>query len=150
MQSIHKLLQKIFHSGDEKLKSEILRLRAENISLALDNAKLEKKVKNNISKIPVSGFDELSSEPSDTKERAEYVDQVSAFYLNIFRDKLRDVIAVTRHSLAQANNHLEYNLTREQYDYLLRGMESQCWAFDEWCQTLMGERVGDLEDNEEK
>jgi hypothetical protein len=92
-------------------------------------------------KIYVSGFDSLAHEPSDTKERLVYASQVTEFYEQILREKIRVSIAEIRESLAAVGpgHGLPPNMTRTEYDFLLRGMEAGLWKIHDWAIMLEAE-----------
>lgn len=92
-------------------------------------------------KIYVSGFDNLNHEPSDPKERIEYASRVSNFHDEVLREKLRVSIAEIREMLAAVGTGagLPLNMTRTEYDFLLRGMEAGMWKIHDWAVTLQGE-----------
>lgn len=91
--------------------------------------------------VPLVGFDSTSFEPTDTSARIGYLGQVDEFYEGILKDKLRGSIAEIRELLAGAviDRSLPQNMTREQYDFLLRGMEAGLWKINDWAITLQGE-----------
>lgn len=91
--------------------------------------------------IPISGFDDLSHEPTDEKERVQYAGRVSEFYDDILKDKIRTSIAEIREMIAAVgiSAGLPQNMTRSEYDYLLRGMEASLWKIHDWATILQGE-----------
>jgi hypothetical protein len=91
--------------------------------------------------IYVSGFDSLAHEPTDGKERLVYAGQVSSFYEEILREKIRVSISEIRESLAAVGTGLglPQNMTRTEYDFLLRGMEAGLWKIHDWATMLQGE-----------
>lgn len=125
-------------------------LRVNTLSNELAHAKerinslsrqLEEKTKNQSNLIFVSGFDDLSHEPTDAKERERYASEVSDFYERTLKAKIRTSIAEVRESLAALSIGvgLPQNMTREQYDFTLRGMEAGFWKIHEWATILQGE-----------
>jgi hypothetical protein len=92
-------------------------------------------------KIYVSGFDGVEPEPSDPKERRMYAGRVSSFYEEILREKIRVSIADIRQALAAVGTGfgLPQNMTRTEYDFLLRGMEAGLWKIHDWVVVLEGE-----------
>lgn len=92
-------------------------------------------------KIYVSGFDSTDHEPTDAKERLVYAGQVSSFYDEILREKIRVSIADIRQALAAVGTGfgLPQNMTRTEYDFLLRGMEAGLWKIHDWATLLQGE-----------
>lgn len=91
--------------------------------------------------LQVSGFDDLSHEPTDAKERMQYAARVSEFYEEILKNKIRTSIAEIRESLAAVGTGfgLPQNMTRTEYDFLLRGMEAGLWKIHDWATLLQGE-----------
>lgn len=100
----------------------------------------QKNEKNKIS-IPVSGFDDLMHEPSDTKERQQYAMRVSEFYDDILSQKIYTSISEIRQLLATVGVEvgLPQNMTRNEYDFFLRGMEAGLWKVHDWATILQGE-----------
>jgi len=131
----------------EVLGKQVLQLRANQA--ALQQALQDER--NKTRGIPlrlISGIDDTEVEPSDTKEREEYTAQVQLFYDNILDAKLRSSIARVRQQLAQVGGQGQYEMTREQFDHFLRGMEAMAWSLREWCETLSAERRAALQDKE--
>lgn len=104
---------------------------------ALGRENLEKQSK----LIFVAGFDDLSHEPTDTEARKKYAAQVSEFYEDVLKAKIRTSIAEIRESLAAVGTGvgLPQNMTRTEYDFLLRGMEAGLWKIHDWATLLQGE-----------
>ena len=91
--------------------------------------------------LQVAGFDDLSHEPTDAKERMQYAARVGEFYEEVLKDKIRTSIAEIRETLAAVGTGggLPQNMTRSEYDYLLRGMEAGLWKIHDWATILQGE-----------
>lgn len=127
---------------EAQLKATEARLRStevRNDMLEMQIAKLKKPI------IPVVGFDNIASEPQDTKQRLQYCADVKVFYDNILNSKIKNGVAETRHLLSNVNKDesMPANMSRAEYDMFVRGMEAGFWAINDWCIRLSGE----LEEN---
>lgn len=102
---------------------------------------LKEKTSRQTNKIFVSGFDDLSHEPTDTTAREQYAGRVGEFYDDILKAKISTSIAEIRHSLAAVGTEfvLPYTMTRSEYDYFLRGIEAGLWKINDWAVLLQGE-----------
>lgn len=142
------ILERLFQP-QKTIKNLEQQLKAEKLRSQLYKMNIEQSRKKDPITL-VAGFDSTEVEPQDAKERLEYCEQVFIFYENILKEKLRAQIAKIRQDLALIQGQEAYGLSRDQYDFLLRGMEAQCWALDEWCQLRAAERRSVLsEENKE-
>lgn len=99
----------------------------------------------------IAGFDSMDSEPTDEKARKDYVSEVDMFFESILGPKLKTVLGEVRADFGRVIPQHELDglgMTREQYDWYLRGMEGMAWKIHDWCMTLQGERRSMLQDNE--
>ena len=116
-----------------KAKLQLMKDHAENLEALYE--KIKKPV------VPVVGFDDISSEPQDTKQRLQYCADVKVFYDNILNSKIKNGVAETRHLLSNISKdaNMPENMTRSEYDMFVRGMEAGFWAINDWCIRLSGE-----------
>ena len=122
--------------------AEIKGYQIEIINLENERDNLYVKVqKNKKREVPVAGFDDLSAEPQDTKERRQYCADVQVFYDNILHSKIKNAVAETRHLLSNVNKdeNMPSNMSRSEYDFFVRGMEAGFWAINDWAVRLSGE-----------
>lgn len=100
--------------------------------------------------ILIAGFDDTECEPTDEKERKAYISEVDAFFESVLGPKLKVSIAEVRQQLGYLDSKAahELGLTREQYDYALRGMEAMAWKIHEWAVGLQAERRSNLQEEE--
>jgi len=97
--------------------------------------------------VPVAGFDDLSHEPIDAKERVAYAARVGSFHEDILRDKVRTSVAEIRELLASGSMVAGlHTMKRSEYDAFLRGMEAGLWKIHEWATTLQGELRNENQD----
>lgn len=91
--------------------------------------------------VPVAGFDDLSHEPIDSKERMRYAGSVSDFYDSILKVKIRTSVAEIRELLSNVGfiEGVPHNINRNQYDFFLRGMEAGLWKISQWAEMLQAE-----------
>lgn len=123
------------------LKAELIAVRKQLRDALIENAKIGK----DKMVIPVSGFDNLDIEPLDEKERLRYAGRVDEFYQDILRPKIQVQIAEIRRLIANVGyeSYIPPNISRDEYDHFLRGMEASLWGINDWATTLQGE----LKDN---
>jgi len=104
--------------------------------------------KNKREAIRVPGFDDMSHEPTDEKQRKEYAARVTEFNTDILKPKIKTSIAEVRELLSSVGyiSGMPPNMSREQYDFFLRGMEAMGWKIHDWAATLEAELRGKDED----
>lgn len=129
------------------LQTSELRRRLSERELELAHYKKQATIVTKQTAIPVAGFDDLSIEPTDEKQRKIYAARVDEFYEDIFKKKIYVSISEIREILSAIGylQHIPPNMNRDQYDFFLRGMEAFAWKIHDWATTLQGElRSGDI------
>jgi len=108
--------------------------------------RLQKQIEENIRlqsrMVPLAGFDDLSHEPTDTKARMQYAATVGEFYDSILKVKIRTSVAEVRELLSNVGfteGIPVANMSRDQYDFFLRGMEAGLWKIHEWATLIQAE-----------
>lgn len=143
-----KKIKSFFEAKPEDYTGSALLIRQLTTDLRAANERvreLERLIRENTEKqtnmIYVAGFDDLSHEPTDAAERKKYAAQVSEFYEDVLKAKIRTSIAEIREMLAAVGTGvgLPNNMTRSEYDFLLRGMEAGLWKIHDWAIILQGE-----------
>lgn len=120
--------------------NDYLELRAKRLDDGRHIAELEKRIEQYCRLVKVAGFDDLSHEPTGKKEREQYAGRVAEFHQDILGVKLRTSVAEIREMLAAVGRPPElHHMTREQYDFFLRGMEAGMWKIHDWATLLEGE-----------
>jgi len=130
-----------------KLTNDILRLRAE--IHAQDRELYDARAKATFlsrKSIPIAGFDELYPEPFDPKERRKYAANVAEFHEEVLKTKIRMSVGEIRGLLANVGAMPGFSegfptgvVTRDQYDFFLRGMEAGLWKINDWAESLSAE-----------
>lgn len=113
----------------------------------LNVLRLEKAIGVKKNTVLVAGFDDLTTEPTDEKERKIYAARVDEFYEDILKKKVRVSVAEIREILSAIGylQNIPNNMKRDQYDFFLRGMEAFAWKIHEWATILQGDaRSGDI------
>ena len=129
------------------IQTSELRKRIGEYEVELSHLKKQVTIVGKQTTIPVAGFDDLSIEPTDEKQRKIYAARVDEFYEDILKKKIQVSIAEVRELLSAVGytHNLPPNMTRDQYDFFLRGIEAFAWKIHEWATTLQGElRSGDI------
>lgn len=125
--------------------NELLSLNLELIQLEKKIVSLEKQLVENQKQrdflVPIAGFDSLEIEPLDQKERLRYAGMVSEFHDTILKAKIRTSVAEVRELLSNVGftEGVPMNMSRDQYDFFLRGIEAGLWKIHEWASGLQAE-----------
>lgn len=144
----------MFYTKPESVsRSEHLRLQIEYEALKAQHDELRKQLlfsQSTHRDVPVAGFDSLEIEPIKTKDRAQYIADVTLFFENIFHRKLQVSVAEIRELLSNIGRQegTPLSMSRVEYDMFLRGMEAMCWKIYDWAQSLDAESKQYLQDEE--
>ena len=148
---IHKLILlvqgKLPDYNEYLILTSKLRQKISEQTVEIKNLQTEKTIVEKQMVIPVSGFDDLATEPTDEKQRKIYAARVDEFYEDILKQKVRVSISQIREILSAIGylQNIPPNMNRDQYDFFLRGMEAFAWKIHDWATTLQGElRSGDI------
>lgn len=144
---------KQFFKSPEVSLSEHLQLKAELQSLKIQNEEYKRRLlfqQTTHHEVPVSGFDDLRTVPTEPKKRAQYIADVTIFYDNILHRKLKTSIAELRALLSNIGRQegTPLSMPRNEYDMFLRGMEAMCWKMHDWAKGLEAETQQALQDKE--
>lgn len=123
------------------IQTSALRKKISEYEIEISHLKRENTIVSKRTTVLVAGFDDLSTEPTDEKQRKIYATQVDEFYENILKQKVRVSIAEIREILSAIGylQNIPNNMKRDQYDFFLRGMEAFAWKIHDWATTLQGE-----------
>lgn len=120
---------------------KIFALSAENRRLKDTEARLEseKNILKQRFNVGIPGVSIFSGEPLDEKNREAFVGDVHIFFDEILKKKIENLVAEVRQELASITSGSQYGITRNDYDWFLRGTENALWKLYEWGETLSGE-----------
>lgn len=119
------LLQNDVKSRDD----EILKLKAENISLKKEEIKRPH--------IPIDLGD---PSPEDGEKRQQYVANVAGFHKDVLAPKIKQIIAGLRESFEQVNRET-FGLTQTEYDRYIKATINGMWLLYDWGESMINEQL---------
>lgn len=113
---------------------EVSRLKAEMLG---QEARL-----NRVVKVIAANIGDV--EPTDQKARKDYVAQATNFYDAILEEKLLQMIAQVREQEDTIFTEIPAGMTRNEYDYVLKGTSNAFKTLMDWGESMKAERTADI------
>lgn len=153
MNYIRTLINLFYTKPESVSRSEHIKLQIEYEALKAQYEEMRKQLlfsQSTHRDVPIAGFDSLDVEPVKTKDRSQYIADVTLFFENIFHRKLQVSVAEIRELLSNIGRQegTPLSMSRVEYDMFLRGMEAMCWKIHDWAQSLDAESRQYLQDEE--